>query len=378
MKKRLGLIINPVAGIGGRVGLKGSDGIEIQQQALDLGARPQAEARSIQSLELLVPLQDEFELITCPGEMGATAAQACGLEPQVIGSIQPGATTALDTIEAAQELVQIGVDLILFAGGDGTARDVYNAIGSQVPVLGIPAGVKIHSAAFGTNPRNAGELAGLFIRGKASRLREAEVMDIDEQAFREGSVSAQLYGYLVVPYRRNLVQSAKAGSSPDDAETLHAIAADVLENMRDDCVYVIGPGTTTRAIVSQMGLTKTLLGVDVVCNGQMIAADCGEAQILDLIKGREANVIITPIGGQGCLLGRGNQPISPAVIQHLGTDEKQIKGNLVVVSTPGKINALHAQPLWVDTGDRAVDELLAGYVQVVTGYHERIVYRVSC
>jgi predicted polyphosphate/ATP-dependent NAD kinase len=378
VKKRLGLIINPIAGIGGRVGLKGSDGITIQKQAFALGAQPQAKKRSIQSLELLVPIKEVFELNTYPGEMGAEAARACGFEPNVMGSINPGKTTAQDTINAAQEMVQSGVDLILFAGGDGTARDIYNAIGDQVPVLGIPAGVKIHSAVFGTSPKNAGELARLFISGKAPRLREAEVMDIDEQAFREGFVSAQLYGYLRIPYRRILVQSTKAGSSPGDEETLHAIASDVLENMEDDFLYVIGPGTTTRAIVSEMGLTKTLLGVDVVCNRQMIAADSGESQILDWIKDQKVNIIITPIGGQGYLFGRGNQQISPQVIKHLGREEKQIKENLIVVSTPGKINSLNGRPFWVDSGDREVDEMLEGYVQVVTGYHERIMYRVSC
>lgn len=378
MKKRLGLIINPIAGIGGRVGLKGSDGIEIQKQALALGARPQAGERSIQSLELLVPLKSELELITYPGEMGATAAQACGFQPHVMGSIRPGETTAQDTIEAAQALAQSGVDLILFAGGDGTARDIYQAIGDRVPVLGIPAGVKIHSAAFATNPRSAGELAGLFMRGTASRLREAEVMDIDEGAVRAGFVSAQLVGYLKIPYRRSLVQSTKVGSSPGDAETLYAIASDVLENLRDDCLYIIGPGTTTRAILSELGLAKTLLGVDVVCNGQLIAADPGESQILDLIHDRAAKIILTPIGGQGYLFGRGNQQLSPQVIRQLGRDEEHIKKNLVVVSTPGKINALKGQPFLVDSGDREVDELLAGYVQVVTGYHERIVYKAAC
>jgi len=378
VKKRLGLIINPIAGIGGRVGLKGSDGIEIQKQALALGARPQAGERSIQSLELLVPLKSELELITYPGEMGATAAQACGFQPHVMGSIRPGETTAQDTIEAAQALAQSGVDLILFAGGDGTARDIYQAIGDRVPVLGIPAGVKIHSAAFATNPRSAGELAGLFMRGTASRLREAEVMDIDEGAVRAGFVSAQLVGYLKIPYRRSLVQSTKVGSSPGDAETLYAIASDVLENLRDDCLYIIGPGTTTRAILSELGLAKTLLGVDVVCNGQLIAADPGESQILDLIHDRAAKIILTPIGGQGYLFGRGNQQLSPQVIRQLGRDEEHIKKNLVVMSTPGKINALKGQPFLVDSGDREVDELLAGYVQVVTGYHERIVYKAAC
>jgi len=371
VKKRLGLIINPIAGIGGRVGLKGSDGITIQKQAFALGALPQARERSIQSLELLVPIKEKFELITYPGEMGAEAARACGFEPNVIGSIKPGKTTAQDTIDAAQEMVQSGVDLILFAGGDGTARDMYNAIGDQVPVLGIPAGVKIHSAVFGTSPRNAGELAGLFVSGKAPRLREAEVIDIDEGALRQGIVSAKLYGYLRVPFQKRLLQGMKTPSHGGEKESLAAIAYDVIEKMGGDSLYIIGPGTTTRAIVSELGLKKTLIGVDVILNGKMVGTDVNESQILEFLLSREAKIIITPIGGQGFLFGRGNQQLSPAVIRKVGRD------NLIVVATPDKIHSLRGRPFLVDTGDPAVDKLLSSYIKVITGFREQIVYKVS-
>jgi len=145
-----------------------------------------------------------------------------------------------------------------------------------------------------------------------------------------------------------------------------------------DCVYVIGPGTTTRQILTQMGLQKTLLGVDIVCNSQLHAADANEARIVELIDGQSTKVIITPIGGQGYLFGRGNQQISPQILRRLGANEVQIKENLIVVSTPGKINSLGVRPFLVDTGERELDEMLSGYIRVVTGYHERIVYRVAC
>ena len=371
MKNRLGLIINPIAGIGGRVGLKGSDGIAIQKQAIALGALPQARERSIQSLELLAPIKAEFELITYPGEMGAEAARACGFEPNVIGSIKPGKTTAQDTIDAAQELAHSGVDLILFAGGDGTARDIYDAIGDQVPVLGVPAGVKIHSAAFGTNPRNAGELAGLFMSGKAPRLREAEVIDIDEEALRQGIVSVKLYGYLRVPFRKRLLQGLKTPSHGGEEESLAGIAHDVVEKMGDESLYIIGPGTTTRAIVSELGLKKTLIGVDVLFNGKMVGTDVNESQLLGFLLQHEAKIIITPIGGQGFLLGRGNQQLSPDVIRKVGRD------NIMVVATPEKIHSLRGRPFLVDTGDPAVDDQLCGYMKVITGFREQIVYKVS-
>jgi predicted polyphosphate/ATP-dependent NAD kinase len=371
VKKRLGLIINPIAGIGGRVGLKGSDGITIQKQAFALGALPQARERSIQSFELLAPIKEEFELITYPGEMGAEAARACGFEPNVIGSIRPGKTTAQDTIDAAKEMVQSGVDLILFAGGDGTARDIYNAIGDQVPVLGIPTGVKIHSAVFGTNPRNVGELARLFIRGKARRFREAEVIDIDEEALRQDIASVKLYGYLRVPFQKRLLQGLKTPSHGGEEESLAAIAYDVIEKMENDSLYIFGPGTTTRAIVSELGLKKTLTGVDVLLNGKMVGIDVNESQLLEFLMQREAKIIITPIGGQGFLFGRGNQQFSPNVIRKVGRD------SIIVVATPEKIHSLRGRPLLVDTGDPAVDDLLCGYMKVVTGSREQIVYKVS-
>lgn len=369
-EKRLGLIVNPVAGIGGRVGLKGSDGAEIQQKALELGAVPQSLNRAIQALERLKAL-DEFEIVAYPGEMGAGAVKACGFEPTVIGSITPGHTTPQDTQNAAREMLERGVELLLFAGGDGTARDIYEAIGTDLPALGIPAGVKIHSAVYATNPRSAGDLAVLYLRGKTSNLREVEVMDIDEGAFRQGIVSARLYGYLKIPFRTSLVQNLKVASTGEEA-SLAAIARDVVKNMEPDQVYIIGPGTTTRAITDALGLDRTLLGVDVVLNWELIAADVNESQLLELLEARQAEIIVTPIGGQGCIFGRGNQQISPRVIKKVGRD------NIVVVSTPAKLYALDRRPLWVDTGDRAVDKMLSGYMRVVTGYNERAVRKVSC
>jgi predicted polyphosphate/ATP-dependent NAD kinase len=371
LPKRLGLIVNPIAGIGGRVGLKGSDGVEIQKRALELGAVPRSQNRAIQALERIKPV-DDLEVITYPGEMGEDAASACGFQPTVIGSIKPGETTPEDTKNAAREMLRLGVNLLLFAGGDGTARDIYHAIGDGLPVLGIPAGVKIHSAIFGTNPLSAGDLAALYLQGKASRLREAEVMDVDEEAFRQGIVSARLYGYLKIPFERRLLQGLKTPSSPGEQAAMAAIAADVVSNMEDGWLYVIGPGTTTRAITSRLGLDKTLIGVDVVAEGELVAADVNESQLLELLRGKKAKIIITPIGGQGCIFGRGNQQISPKVIKEVGRD------NVIVVSTSGKIHSMRGQPLWVDTGDRAVDGMLSGHIRVVTGYNEQIVYRVSC
>jgi predicted polyphosphate/ATP-dependent NAD kinase len=382
-RKELGLIVNPVAGLGGRVGLKGSDGAEIQQRAVELGAEPRAQERAREALEKLRDV-DGLQIVTCPGEMGADVVRMVGLQPAVIGEIAPGETTAEDTRQAAQQMKELGVDLLLFAGGDGTARDVYEAIGLEQPALGIPAGVKIHSAVYATSPASAGELARLYLQGRVTRLREAEVMDIDEEAFRQGSLQARLYGYLRVPFRTSLVQSQKVPSS-GEAAALGAIAEDVADKMEPGVLYVIGPGTTTRAIAQELGLEKTLLGVDVVEAGpwsedrqcraaRLVAADANEAQLLALLEehgDRGARIVVTPIGGQGYLFGRGNQQISPRVIERVGRE------NILVVSTPDKLHALGTQPLLVDSADPAVDEMLSGYIMVVTGYREQAVRRVA-
>jgi len=370
--KKIGLIVNPVAGLGGRVGLKGSDGPEIQLQARRLGAVPQASNRAMQVLETLRPLKDNIEIITCPDEMGEVAVRASGFAPIVQGSITPGKTTPADTQNAARQMLQQNICLLLFAGGDGTARDIYQAVGTALPALGIPAGVKIHSAVYAANPRSAGELVQLFLQGKIARLHEAEVMDLDETAYRQGNVSAQLYGYLKIPFQRRLVQNLKSASPPGEKAIAAAIACDVVDKMTTDCLYIIGPGTTTRAITDQLGLPKTLIGVDVILENKVVIPDVNETQLLELLSvEQEAKIIVTPIGGQGYIFGRGNQQISPQVISRVG------KENIIVVSTPDKINSLRGNPLMVDTGDPTLDKMFTNHIKVITGYHQQIIYRVA-
>lgn len=370
-RKWLGLIINPLAGLGGKVGLKGSDGLEIQRAALALGAVPEAGERAKHALHRLGSFSGNFELITPPRAMGEWVARACGFKPRVIGSIAAETTTAEDTRCAAQAMLLSGVDLLLFAGGDGTARDICQAVGSAVPVLGIPAGVKIHSAVFATQPQSAGDLALEFLRSKNMRCQEDEVVDLDEAAYRCGMITTRLYGYLKIPFHRQFVQNQKVPTPEGEAYQADAIAAEVCEAMQDGWLYILGPGTTTRAITQYLDLAKTLVGVEVITREQVVARDANENQILEITRHQPTKIIITPIGGQGFLFGRGNQPISNQVIEQVG------KENIIIVSLIQKINALRGRPLLVDTGDPSMDEQLSGYFPVITGYHERIIYRVS-
>lgn len=370
-QRKLGFIVNPVAGLGGRVGLKGSDSPIIQQQARELGAIPEAFDRASEALYVLKTSAAELDkLVTCPGQMGEITAVGCGFSPVIIGDISKGITTSADTRRAAQEMLKLGVDLIMFAGGDGTARDIYEAVGDLVPVIGIPAGVKMHSAVFGVNPASAGKLASQFLRDEIHTLRNAEVMDLDEDAYREGIVSPFLFGYLRIPYTRRLVQSRKSPNPVSEKAILHAIAMDVIDHMDDSC-YIIGPGTTTQTILSSLGIKKTLIGVDVIRNRKLVIADANERSLLELLEIYAAKVVVTPIGGQGFIFGRGNQQISPKVLEKVGLD------NIVVISVPEKIHLLGGNPLLVDTGDPEIDQAMSRHIRIITGYRERIVYPVK-
>ncbi len=291
--------------------------------------------------------------------------------PDIIGTITGTATTASDTRKAAKEMLDLKVDLLLFAGGDGTARDIYTAVGDSMVVLGIPAGVKIHSAVYACNPVRAGELALLFLQGKAKNILEAEVMDIDEEDYRKGRLRAKLYGYLKIPFERRYLQRVKAGSPVSEQYSQEAIAHDVTENMSDEFYYIVGPGTTTRSIMEKLNLSDTLLGIDVIHKKKLVGKDLNEADLLEKINGKKTKLIITPIGGQGYLFGRGNQQISPEVIKQVGKD------NIIIVATKHKINSLYGRPLLVDTGDKAVDSLLNDYFKVITGYREAIIYKAT-
>ncbi|PWI49317.1 ATP-NAD kinase [Candidatus Heimdallarchaeota archaeon B3_Heim] len=369
--KKVGLIINPIAGMGGRVGLKGTDGGEILEQARLLGAIPESQNRTLISIQKLLPIKEKIELITYPEEMGENIAKKCGFQPTIIGSISKGKTTRKDTQKAAKDLLDLKIDLLLFAGGDGTARDIYDVIKDDLVTLGIPTGVKIQSAVFARNPARAGDLALSFLQKRTIRVREAEVMDIDEDSFRKGIVRAKLYGYLTIPYERAHVQSSKAGSPETENFAHQAIAEEIIENMETNYFYIVGPGTTTRAIMDKLQLANTLLGIDLIYDKKLIANDLNESKLTHYIQGKKAKLIITPIGGQGYILGRGNQQLSPDIIKKIGKD------NIIVIATRNKINSLNGQPLLVDSGDREVDELLCGYIGIITGYREKSIYKVT-
>lgn len=368
--KTVGLIINPIAGMGGKVGLKGSDGEEILRKAIELGASPESPAKAGYALDELKRLSGDIEFYTCSGEMGEDVLRELGYRHTVLYSYN-GVSKPEDTIEAAKILAQKKLDILMFAGGDGTARNVCSAVGTSTVVIGIPAGVKIHSAVYAQTPRSAGRMATLFLDGKKHEVHEAEVMDIDEEAFRQGRVSAKLYGYMRVPAEHHFMQNLKSGGVAGEKTSLTAIARDVVSNMKPDYIYIIGPGTSTRPIMDFLGLESTLLGVDLVCNRQLLKKDVAEAEILEAIQGRKAKIVVTVIGGQGYVFGRGNQQISAKVIQQVQ------KENIIIVATKDKLATVIGCPLLVDTGDPATDRYLEGYYRITAGFEDMVMFKVQ-
>ncbi|MAS66556.1 MAG: ATP-NAD kinase [Pseudomonadales bacterium] len=368
---RLGLIINPLAGVGGRAALKGSDGVA--EQALAMGVEPQAHSRVRQALESLLPLRDRIRLLAAPGVMGADLLTDMGFDCEVVGALScPPETSAEDTETIARQMSELGVDLLLFAGGDGTARNICNQLDGRQLVLGIPAGVKIHSGVYAVNPRAAGELVALLVQGELVRLREADVRDIDEQAFRNGQVRTRHYGELSVPEEGRFVQQVKQGGREVETLVLDDIAAGLQEAQEDGTGWILGPGSTTLGLLEAMGLEGTLLGVDVLRDGEVILRDATEQQLWELVEqGGDWRILVTAIGGQGHILGRGNQQLSPRIIRAVGLD------NLLVVATKTKLRSLAGRPFLVDTGDSSLDSELSGLRRVLSGDREEMLYPVN-
>lgn len=369
--RRVGVIVNPIAGMGGRVGLKGTDGADILRRARELGALPNAAERCALALMAMAPGGD-IEFLAPPGRMGETALEQAGIAGRILRDLPPPEGSGADTARAAERMRREGVDLLLFAGGDGTARDVVGAIGTALPILGVPTGVKMHSAVFGTAPRSTGRLAARFLEGAAGvTLRDAEVMDLDEAALREGRVAARLFGLARVPHERGLLQASKAGARADDEAALDALSRRLIREWPAERLMIIGCGTTTRRVKRALGFEGTLLGVDVALGGRPIALDANEAQLLRLLDRAEAGIVASVTGGQGFLFGRGNQQISAEVLRRVGRD------GIMVVTGAGKLAALDPALLHVDTGSAEVDALLAGYHQVHTAPGQRMVMRVA-
>ena len=416
-KLTIGLVLNPVAGVGGPAALKGSDGAGLYQLATELGYESKVADRVSRTFETLITCIHDFRVVTVPGAMGADLCKkiaavqpdfdfkVCvdfglrgGFEADIVKDVEihhdattgQFTTTATHTIEAVRQLVNTGVDIVLFAGGDGTARNVHDALEteSRQLVLGIPCGVKMHSGVFAVSPEAAGIVIQQLIEGELVGVTAREVRDIDEEALRAGTVNARYYGEMWVPEQHRYIQAVKQGGLEVEELVLEEIASEVVEQIEQGGIYIIGAGTTTASIMDKLGLPNTLLGIDVIDDGELVLSDAAEDNLFSYLSERKlaataetsiTKLLLTPIGGQGHLFGRGNQQISPRIIQLIGRE------NILVVATKSKLENLgHPDAtelkgirLLVDTGDRTLDESLCGLIPVVTGYEDAVICRLA-
>ncbi|MCK4310612.1 MAG: ATP-NAD kinase family protein, partial [Methanomicrobia archaeon] len=315
--KKIGFIVNPVAGMGGTVGLKGTDGV--LEEALKRGARPVAQNRAKKALERLNGRKADLVMVTSSGEMGENVLEDLNFPTYFIVYHPEKKTSSLDTKKVCKIFLEEDVDTILFCGGDGTARDIYEVIGSKIPIVGIPAGVKMFSGIFSINPQSISELITKFLDNQI-QIREAEIMDIDEEMYRQNNFDIKLFGYAQTIYVPNLIQRRKSTfQSESEDVSKRNIACFLRELMKDGALYILGAGTTTKSIADLMGIKKTLLGVDLVKDEKLVARDVCEKDILTYIKGEDdVKIVVSPIGAQGFIFGRGNQQISAEVMRKVG------------------------------------------------------------
>lgn len=373
----LGFVVNPIAGMGGRVGLKGTD--NVVEEAIKRGAEPVSGIRASQMLKTLARARDQYKRelpirwVTVSGKMGADILEESGFSKdyEVVYHCQD-TTSKEDTKKACSAFQERQVDLIVFCGGDGTARDIFDVVNAKIPVLGIPSGVKMHSGVFGMNSESVAEVILAFVEGLLS-ISEVEIMDLDEELYRKGEWNIKLHGIALTPFENTYIQSAKTlVRGPSEDEYKKEIAAYIIEEMDENTVYILGSGSTLKAIGENLDIDKTLLGIDVVYNKKMILKDANEKALLDILdEYSTCKLIVSPIGAQGFILGRGNLQLSPDVIRKIGID------NICVVATPSKLQAIDA--LRVDTQDTALDEAFQEkrYIRVIIGYHTMAVRNIE-
>lgn len=373
---RVGLLINPYAGIGGPMALKGSDDIDIAQCAAEQRV---SEQRAQVAIERLRDYQSSMAWLAAPSIMGEQVLTNSGFEVTVVGQIDSHSTSAADTERLAIALVEHGVDVLLFVGGDGTARNMVNALSSQEKysqqlVLGIPAGVKMHSGVYTVSPQAAVSVLELLIQKEPVSTALQEVRDIDEQALREGKLNSRYYGELLVPNDQRYVQQVKNTARQNEEEIQLEIAASIVDDMDHETLYIIGCGTTPQAVMDELGLPNTLLGVDVVMGRELLAMDVTEQALQRLLEQHpfhSVEIIVTAIGGQGHIIGRGNQQISSAILRRAG------RQNLRALITPSKLAELDHRSLLMDSGDPELDRDWAGLLTVHIGYQQTVSYRLN-
>lgn len=392
MERRIGVIVNPDAGLGGRLALKGSDGMA--KIARERGAEDRAGPRMRESFEHLSSIiqlssisWDDIHWFLPKGRMGG---EWIPKEMKNVGKWThicdtPDSTSATDTVQVVHSLIEQNVELILYAGGDGTTRDIIGSLeeidSSSTPILGVPAGVKMHSGSFGASPRSTAEAFAAWFSGDLL-VAQTEVMDLDETLYREGEWVVKMYAEAMSPGSPRWMQGSKQRIERiSEIEILEGLAEHIHETIEDDpeLLVIWGSGGTLRTIGESIGFTITVLGIDVTLGKENKGTDLNEKQLIEVIKQHKSQfkenarilTLLSPMGGQGFLIGRGNLQLSPTVIRSIGID------NILAIVTPAKLATLNT--LRIDTSDSNLDLDFQEkkYMKALQGYRTTRLIRIS-
>jgi predicted polyphosphate/ATP-dependent NAD kinase len=376
MVSKIGFVVNPIAGMGGKVGLKGTDGV--LKQAIKLGAKPVAVNKAYETIKSFISYnskKDEIKWFTCSGKMGGDILKKAGLENiEIVYSPSSKGTTSNDTKNACKKFLKKKVDLILFCGGDGTARDIFEIVKNKILILGIPSGVKMHSGVFGITANASAKMLYEYVN-KRLTIGDAEIMDLDEEKYRKGEWNIRLFGIAKGIVEPTYIQVGKTiYESVSDDQIKDELTEHIMDEMEkySDFLFLFGSGGTIDYIARKIGFENTLLGIDAVYNKKLVGKDLNEDGILNLLKSySKTKIVLSPIGAQGFILGRGNLQLSPKVIKKIDLD------NIIVISTPSKLASTPV--IRVDTGDKKLDRLFMEkeFMMIVIGYRLSRVVKIQ-
>ncbi|CAI8218882.1 MAG: Uncharacterised protein [Methanobacteriota archaeon] len=371
---RIGVLVNPDAGLGGKLGFKGSDGRA--EEARKSGAKDRAGPRMRETLANISELIKlgrcaEFELIICGGKMGSDWIKDIKFQEKKIVGEWNGKTTSEDTHKAVELILEENIDLLLYAGGDGTTRDIVEKLeslnASNTPLIGVPSGVKMYSGCFAEDTNAAAEVLVAWINGELG-FSTTEVLDMDEESYRKGEWKIDMFGQAITPASPLWIQGSKhqiqAIGEEEIIESLSEHISELYIQNKNNLI-IWGAGGSLNKIAKHCGLNTTLLGIDISKGNQLIGADLSENEIIKILENNENNeliLLLSPMGGQGFLIGRGNLQLSPKVLRKIGI------GNIMGVATPAKL--LSISRIRIDTGDSLLDEEIRGkkYIKMIQGY----------
>ena len=374
---RVGIVVNPDAGLGGKLGFKGSDGRA--KEARKAGAQDRAGPRMTLCLDRFAELLNSSlnragispTLLAWDGRMGGDWITN---DYTSLGET-PDSTSADDTNSLVSQLIEHDVDVILYAGGDGTTRDIVNTLGEvKIPLIGVPGGVKMHSGCFATTPNAAAEVLFSFVIGDLMSSI-TEVMDLDEEIYLTGQWKVRMYGEALTPASPRFMQGAKQQvERSSEAEIIEGLASHINELIINDpeLMVVWGSGGTLRLIGELIGQELTLLGIDIQYQNK-VYNDLNEQELIKILSTHSGNklLLLSPMGGQGFLIGRGNLQLSPEVLRIIGIE------SILGVATPGKLTGL--SNVRIDTGEESLDNEFKQrkFVKMLQGYRTTRVIRVA-